>query len=134
VLASVAFQGGWPLWRRAWRRGPRAAPASAAPELSIALASSATPELSLPMASSAAPEPGAPHASVAVPDRMNLEQMRLHQSRGEPVVVIDVRTTRSYQSSEQMAAGALRVPPERAVVALRGHGVPANAWVVAYCT
>jgi hypothetical protein len=68
------------------------------------------------------------------PDRITLEQVRQLQAAGEEVVLIDARTERSYRSSEQAVAGALRVPPDRAVAAVRAYGVPAGAWVVAYCT
>lgn len=124
VLISVALQGGWPLIRR--RRGSgaasQAAPINTAP-------TSTTPAVEQPgRAGNIALRP--PAAS----DRMTLEQLHLHQSRGEPVVLIDVRTERSYRASEAMAAGAHRVPPERAVATLKRGGVPTNAWVVAYCT
>ncbi|PDW02392.1 cation:proton antiporter domain-containing protein [Candidatus Viridilinea mediisalina] len=103
VLASVATQGGWPLWRRAWRRGSKAA-------------------------ASPPPKP-------ALPDRINIEQLRFHMQRGDPLVLLDVRSAQSYANSPTMAAGALRLTnAERAIADLRAHGVPTNAWVVAYCT
>lgn len=121
VLISVAFQGGWPLIRR--RRGHSdAAPLAAA---TIAPAPAAEPQshgdtLTLRPA--------------RLPNRMTLEQLHLHQSRGEPVTLIDVRTDRSYRASATMAAGALRVAPEQVIAALKRYGVPMDAWVVAYCT
>lgn len=108
VLASIIFQGGWPL---IWRQRPAAPPLPA--------------QYPLDATSCSLPEQ---------PERITVEQMRLHQSRGEPLVVIDVRTPRSYRASDQMAAGARRVPPEQAVATLKTYGVPADAWVVAYCT
>jgi NhaP-type Na+/H+ or K+/H+ antiporter len=117
VLVSVVLQGGWPLIRR----GRRPAASVSAP--------------------AAAAGPRAPRPSVAIalqpvahPVRLTLEQLPLLRAGDEPVVVIDVRTERSYRSAEQQAAGALRVPPESAVESLKRYGVPTNAWVVAYCT
>jgi NhaP-type Na+/H+ or K+/H+ antiporter len=111
VLLSLALQGGWPLLRRR-----RARPATPTPPLPHA------------------PTPPLPHSPAPPVDRITIERMRLHQSRGEPLVVIDARTERSYHASDTMAAGALRIPPDRAVAAMKRHGVPADAWVVAYCT
>jgi sodium/hydrogen antiporter len=82
----------------------------------------------------AAPPAPAPEQQPPQPLRITLEQLRLQQSRGEAVALLDVRTERSYGAATTMAAGALRVSPEGAVAALRRHGVPPTAWVVAYCT
>lgn len=124
VLVSVVLQGGWPLIQRRRRggAGSRQTPLTTT-------STNTTPRVEQPRtADSLVLRPP------TVPDRMTLEQLHLHESRGEPVVLIDVRTERSYRASETMAAGALRVPPEQAVAALKRNGVPTNAWVVAYCT
>ncbi|PDV97283.1 cation:proton antiporter [Candidatus Chloroploca asiatica] len=129
VLVSVALQGGWPLLRRR-RRTPSGAPAPV-------LASPQRPtegELIPLMPASGQIEAIPLMPAPGLPERMNLEQLRLHQSRGEQVVLIDVRTERSYRATETMADGSLRVPPDRAVATLKAHGVPSEAWVVAYCT
>lgn len=118
VLVSVALQGGWPLIRRRKRR-------EAAPE---------APQSPVVVADEPRHVDGIQLPPPTLPDRINLEQLHLHKSRGEQVVVIDVRTDRSYRASEEMAAGAVRVPPDGAVAVLKRHGVPAEAWVVAYCT
>ncbi|HMQ29750.1 MAG TPA: cation:proton antiporter [Chloroflexaceae bacterium] len=113
VLVSVAVQGGSPLIARRRRPPPAAAPAPADQPRQADPIMLAPPTL---------------------PDRLTIEQLRLRESRGEPTVLIDVRTERSYRASEAMAAGALRVPPDQAVATLKRHGVPPDAWVVAYCT
>lgn len=123
VLVSVALQGGWPLIRRGRRRA--ATPATAA-----------TPEAPPAPAPAGQPRRGDAIALAppALPDRITVAQLRLHQAGGEQVAIADVRTERSYRGSDEMAAGALRAPPEDALAALRRHGVPPTAWVVAYCT
>jgi NhaP-type Na+/H+ or K+/H+ antiporter len=127
VLASIAFQGGWPLVRRRPKAPPAAPPAP--------------PEQAPPAPAEVIPLTPAHHhvdplrpAEPDLPDRINLEQLRRLKLRGEPVVLIDVRTERSYRGSDQIVSGALRISPDRAVAAVREHGVPENAWVVAYCT
>nr|WP_255603232.1 cation:proton antiporter [Oscillochloris sp. ZM17-4] len=130
VLASIAFQGGWPLLRRR-PKAPLAPPPAAVIPLTRAPG-----DLLAELLATAPPAPLSPPAlrQPDMPDRVNLEQLRRLKSRGEPITLIDVRTERSYRASDTVAAGALRVPPDRAVATLRKHGVPANAWVVAYCT
>lgn len=115
VLLSVAVQGGWPLIRR--RRAPRAP---------VAAPSQPAPPVPIMLVDAAPPPPTA--------DRISFTELHQLQAYNEPVVLIDVRTDRSYRSSPAMAASALRIPPERAVAAMRAAGVPQNAWVVAYCT
>lgn len=144
VLLSLALQGGWPLLRR---RRPRAGgPAAPTPVAHAPFEDSAavgeTEAQSLPagappsitLAPAPRPQPIKLIDVAPQPDRITLEQLRRLQAAGEQVVILDARTERSYRASEQAAAGALRVPPDRAVAAVRAHGVPAGAWVVAYCT
>jgi sodium/hydrogen antiporter len=118
VLVSVAAQGGWPLFRRGARRQ------AVAPVPPLPPPASEEPQIAL--------TPGG--NGVAPPDRITLAELQQLQDQGEPVALIDVRTERSYRSSTEMAAGAIRIAPDRAVAALRAAGVPQNAWVVAYCT
>lgn len=118
VLASIVFQGGWPLLRPR----PKTPPAPPPPGEVMTLA---------PVHRHPDPlQPGEP----VPPDRINLDQLRRLKSRGEPYVLIDVRSERGYSADPRIAAGALRAPPDRAVAAVRARGVPADAWVVAYCT
>jgi NhaP-type Na+/H+ or K+/H+ antiporter len=121
VLVSVAAQGGWPLFRR---RSRQRRAAEALPPVPLPAAPTVPPQIVLtPLVNGA-----------GAAERITLAEMQQLQARGEPVILIDVRTERSYRSSTAMAAGALRIPPERAVAAMRAAGVPQNAWVVAYCT
>jgi NhaP-type Na+/H+ or K+/H+ antiporter len=122
VLISVALQGGWPLIRYRQRRSLTVSPAVMVPNRA------SEPDTPACHLDSSKPPP------VQQPDRITLEQLRFHQARGEPVVIIDARTERSYRISDTMALGALRVPPDSAVATVKRYGVPMDAWVVAYCT
>jgi hypothetical protein len=73
-------------------------------------------------------------------DRIDVERLRKLQQVGEPVVVVDSRTDRTYDSSELDAAGAVRIVPGAGGTApgsiidqamqLR---VPRDAWIVVFC-
>ncbi|NJN17048.1 MAG: hypothetical protein HC822_12640 [Oscillochloris sp.] len=115
VLISVAIQGGWPLIRRT---KPKRLPPTPEP------LPPASHQTLIPL------EPLTPQE----PDRINIDQIHLHKSRGEQVVIVDVRSERNFRASPQIATGALRATPDQAVAVVRAAGVPADAWVVSYCT
>ncbi|GAB4125742.1 MAG: hypothetical protein Fur005_43920 [Roseiflexaceae bacterium] len=129
VLVSIVLQGGWPLLRRAAglrRPSPLPAPPSA-PVQDAAIIPL------IPEAPRHVPDITQPPA-IHPPDRITIEQLRHYQEQGEPLILLDVRSERSFEASSQLARGALRATPERALLALRAAGVPADAWVVAFCT
>ncbi|HET9440981.1 MAG TPA: cation:proton antiporter [Longimicrobiales bacterium] len=64
------------------------------------------------------------------PDRITLEEMQAL----DHVTVLDVRTERSFESDELMAANAIRVNPDYAVEEVRRLGLPRDAWLALYCT
>jgi rhodanese-related sulfurtransferase len=51
----------------------------------------------------------------------------------EKVILLDVRTERSMETSESMAQGAVRLPPEHVVAQARELRLPQDAWLIAYC-
>jgi hypothetical protein len=59
--------------------------------------------------------------------------MRAIQQSGAPHVVLDVRAERSLAASDDLAQGALRVPPERAAERLEELDVPRQTWLFAFC-
>jgi hypothetical protein len=82
----------------------------------------------LPSLSAVRP-PGAP-----VPERITIQEFRdLHRS-GEPIVVLDVRTERSYRDDPQIGVGAIRFPPDDAVRLARERRLDPDATLVLYCT
>ena len=70
----------------------------------------------------------------ADPDRISLEEVRQLVDSGEQVVILDVRTDRTYDGSPSRAAGAARLPPDHVVERATELGLPRDAWVVGYCT
>ena len=67
------------------------------------------------------------------PLRISLEEMRRLIQQGVQVIVLDVRTERSYQGSDLQARGAIRLVPERVASQARALGLPPEAWLIAYC-
>jgi NhaP-type Na+/H+ or K+/H+ antiporter len=68
-----------------------------------------------------------------VPERISIAEMRRLQEAGEPVVLADVRTDRSYQGDNLKAKGAIRLPPDDAVRRARELGLDHHGTVVLYC-
>jgi len=69
-----------------------------------------------------------------VPERITIQEFRdLHRS-GEPIIVLDVRTERSYRDDAQIGVGAIRFPPDDAVRLARERRLDPNATLVLYCT
>ncbi len=80
------------------------------------------------------PRPVQRPAETPVPERITIEEMRQLQQTGEPVVVVDVRTDRTYQQDNLRAKGAVRLPPDDAVRRARELGLETHGTVVLYCT
>jgi sodium/hydrogen antiporter len=81
----------------------------------------------------AVPEAPAPLAQGAPAEMIAIDELRALQASGEPLVVADVRTERSARTSELMAAGAVRIDPERAVEEARARSLPRDATIALYC-
>jgi len=72
-----------------------------------------------------------PEASV--PEKITIQEFRdLHRS-GEPVIVLDVRTERSYRDDPNIGVGAIRMPPDDAVRLARERRLDMHATLVLYC-
>lgn len=67
-------------------------------------------------------------------DRITLDELDDLLRRGEPVFILDARKDDAYRDSATRAAGAIRVPPDRAVETVSALGLPKDAWLVSYCT
>jgi sodium/hydrogen antiporter len=64
---------------------------------------------------------------------ITLDELARLQNSGEKVILLDVRTERSMETSESMAQGAVRMPPEHVVDQARKRSLPKEAWLIAYC-
>jgi sodium/hydrogen antiporter len=81
-----------------------------------------------------APVRPTPADNAPVPERITIQEFRdLHRS-GEPIVVLDVRTERSYQGDPEIGVGAIRFPPDDAVRLARERRLDQHATLVLYCT
>jgi NhaP-type Na+/H+ or K+/H+ antiporter len=68
-----------------------------------------------------------------VPEKITIQEFRdLHRS-GEPVIVLDVRTERSYRDDPNIGVGAIRMPPDDAVRLARERRLDMHATLVLYC-
>lgn len=67
-------------------------------------------------------------------DRITLDELDDLLRRGETVFILDARKDDAYRDSATRAAGAMRVPPDRAVETVSALGLPKDAWLVSYCT
>jgi NhaP-type Na+/H+ or K+/H+ antiporter len=64
---------------------------------------------------------------------ITLEELDQLQNSGEMVVLLDVRTERSRETSDSQAEGSIRMPPENVVQQARKLKLPNDAWLIAYC-
>jgi NhaP-type Na+/H+ or K+/H+ antiporter len=64
---------------------------------------------------------------------VTLEEMDRLQRLGEEVIVLDVRTERSRDTSDSQAEKSVRIVPENVVAQARELHLPKEAWLIAYC-
>ncbi|HEX8598140.1 MAG TPA: cation:proton antiporter [Chloroflexia bacterium] len=73
-------------------------------------------------------------------DRISVAQLQMLQQEGHPVVVVDARTERTFDSSELQAQGAVRIIPGAGGTAPGSiidqaiqSRIPREAWVAVFC-
>jgi len=76
---------------------------------------------------------GANHDDENSSERNSIDEVLRLQQSGEPVVILDVRTERSLETSNSQVKGAVRLPPEHVVQQARELNLPKDAWLIAYC-
>jgi NhaP-type Na+/H+ or K+/H+ antiporter len=64
---------------------------------------------------------------------ITLEELGQLQNSGENVILLDVRTERSRETSDSQAEGSIRMPPENVVQQARKLKLPNDAWLISYC-
>jgi sodium/hydrogen antiporter len=160
VLLSVVVHGGAPMFLgRSARRHPTAEdlqPASAragAPpiptlaaadfadagpsiEASVESTPSTTPAVSLATAARSADRRTSNNDGEGIPadgQSLSIEQLRHLWDTGTPLLILDVRTDRTYDPSPTRAQGAVRMPPDHVVERASELNLPRDAWIVAYC-
>ena len=117
VLFSLVIHGGSQVFlRRAAPNGAEAQP-EPAPRPALAEQGSAAAEAS----------------PVRDDLRITLDEYDELRRRGEPVILLDVRTVAAFDGDPVLAEGALRMPPDTAVFDVQRRDLPRNDWLVAYC-
>lgn len=66
-------------------------------------------------------------------ESITFDELRKLREGGQPVVVLDARTERTYDLDEVTARGALRLPPDNAAKRAAELNLPRNAWLIIYC-
>ncbi len=66
-------------------------------------------------------------------EQIGIEELRALWDRGEPVVLLDVRTEHALEGSDTTARGAVRIDPERPTKDAERLELPREAWLVAFC-
>jgi NhaP-type Na+/H+ or K+/H+ antiporter len=74
-----------------------------------------------------------PERTTAVPERITIDEMRALQANGEPIMIVDARSSRTYDSDPLAAAGAVRIDPEDPVREAREKRLSQRATLVVYC-
>jgi len=64
---------------------------------------------------------------------ITFEELKKLQDAGEPVIILDVRTDRSLETSDHKAKNAVRINPDHAALEAREAKLPKDAWLIAYC-
>jgi hypothetical protein len=77
---------------------------------------------------------GADHLAPESGQLVTIDEMRKMMDAGEHVVMADVRTERTYETSDLKAAGAVRLDPEHAVHDAEALDLARTAWLIPYCT
>lgn len=126
VLLSVVVHGASPmLLARFCKEKLQEEPSPEATPTAPEIETPAPVPVQIQTAAAAIPEVSSETVTLAELDRL--------QKSGERVIVLDVRTERSIETSDSMAQGAIRMPPEHVVEQARELKLPKEAWLIAYC-
>ncbi|HEX9605798.1 MAG TPA: cation:proton antiporter [Gemmatimonadaceae bacterium] len=74
-----------------------------------------------------------PAAEEAAPLRITIDEMRALQTKGEPIVILDARSIRTYDGDPFEAVGAVRLHPEDPVRDATQKRLSQRATLVVYC-
>jgi NhaP-type Na+/H+ or K+/H+ antiporter len=100
---------------------------------SVTLLKRSTPQVQPLRTIGPAEAPAAGEDGEAVPLRMTLEEADALREGGQPVVMLDVRSHRSYDQIGIPDPGAIRLDPDRPVQDAQRLGLPKEGWLIAYC-
>lgn len=74
-----------------------------------------------------------PVIDAPIAETMTIDELRDLWARGEPVVIVDSRTDRTYRGDSMRARASVRVPPDDAVRTARQLGLDSHGTLVVYC-
>src|ERR1700752_763931 len=139
VLCSVVIHGGSPMLLATLARR-RSVDLSQIPDTSVAQLTTPVPEPGLEKAGRALPvverstaEPGNNKLPEMGKQLITIDELKRLWDSHQPVIILDVRTERSIETSDQQAAGAVRFPPEHVVAQANELKLPKESWLIAYC-
>jgi rhodanese-related sulfurtransferase len=64
---------------------------------------------------------------------VSIEDLDRLKESGQPFLILDVRTERTFDSSDQQVKGAVRLPPDHVAERARELNLPRDEWLLAYC-
>jgi sodium/hydrogen antiporter len=120
VLLSVLLHGGALIFMGE-------APAVAAP-------SPVAPLLGLVESKGLPLPPPSPFEVASADEAIRVDELKALRDVGAPVLLADVRRETEWEQADVLAAGAVRLSPERPADDARRAGIPQEAWVVLYCS
>jgi NhaP-type Na+/H+ or K+/H+ antiporter len=139
VLCSVVIHGGSPMLLATLARR-RGLDITKPPDVGASDVAKAIPgpsidkaERALPVLESSIAEPANDKAPEIGKQMITLDELAKLWKSNQPVIILDVRTDRSLETSDQQAAGAVRLPPEHVVAEANELKLPKEAWLIAYC-
>jgi NhaP-type Na+/H+ and K+/H+ antiporter len=134
LLSVVVHGGGTAIFLRSSGLLGAPAPAGVIAPLNRA-AAVAEPALANQVARSAEPAQlkSSEPAEEPAPLRITIDEMRALQAKAEPVIVVDARSLRSYDSDPLIATDAVRISPEDPVRDATEKRLSQRATLVVYC-
>ncbi len=74
-----------------------------------------------------------PAIAAPEPERITIDQLRELQAKGEPAVIVDARSNRTYEGEPLAAAGSVRINPDDPVRDATEKRLSQRATLVVYC-
>ena len=74
-----------------------------------------------------------PEAKAIGSQRISIDELQKLWREKEPVVVLDVRTERTFTENESLAKGTVRLQPDHVAERAKELGLSKEAWLIAYC-
>ena len=65
--------------------------------------------------------------------RISIEELRGLSQANERVVILDVRTERTFDTSDSQARGSVRLQPDHVAERAKELDLDKEAWLIAYC-